>query len=248
VEDTSYHLLQIEKMVTKLDTFQPQKRIYEISFAPLSLVATRVEDLLSDQGTVEIQEEISSLVVVDVKTNLDHIDNLVKQIDTLEGQLVTKRFFLKYLTPQEAAFQLQGVISEHGRIHLPQTEAAQSRSSTKDYIIIPQSKMDGAEETNPSDNKIGRENNIIYVTDLKRNMPQIDEVVKEMNGRSEEIAVRTFYIKEGSLERIAIAIANMLGVKPEEIQGMELKKDEGEWMQMNVPSLVIDLGKIGPVK
>ncbi len=89
---------------------------------------------------------------------------------------------------------------------------------------------------------------MIYITDLKRNVPQIEELVKEMNGRAEEIAVRTFYIKEGSLERIAIAIANMLGVKPEEIQGIELKEEEGKWMQMSVPSLAIDLGQIGPVK
>jgi len=189
-------------------------------------------------------------VVVDVKKNLDHIDKLVKQIDTLKGQLVTKRFFLKYLTPQEAEFLLQGVISESGKIRLPHFENTESRSSTRDYIVIPQEKMDSPEENNPSENKIDVENNIIYVTDLKRNMPQIEEVVKEMNGpsRAEEIATRTFYIKKGSLERIAIAIANMLGVPPEEIEGIELKKEEGKWMQMNVPSLAIDLGKIGPVK
>ncbi len=248
VEDTSYHLLQIERMVTKLDTFQPRKRIYKISFAPLSLVATRVEDLLSDKGTVEIQEETSSLVVVDVKKNLDHIDNLVRQIDTLEGQLETERFFLKYLTPQEAEFLLQGAISEYGKIHLPQAENIESRSSTSDYIVIPQEKMDSPEETNPSDKKIGRENNIIYVTDLKRQMPQIDEVVREINGRAEEVAVRTFHIKVGSLEPIAIAIANMLGIKPEEIEGIELRKEEGKWMEMEVPSPSVNLGTIGPAE
>jgi len=245
VEDTSYHLFRIGKMVAKLDTFRPKKRIYKISFAPVSLVATRVEDFLSDQGKVDEQEEISSLVVVDVKKNLDQIDRLVKQIDTLEGQLVTKRFFLKYLTPQEAESELQGVISEYGRIRLPQVENTQSRSSAPDYIIIPQEKMTSSENSNPSDNKIGVENNVIYVTDLKRNMSQIDELVKEMNGSSgaEEVVVRTFYIKEGSLERIAIAIANMLGVKPEDIEGLEPK---GEWMQMKVPTLEINLGTVGP--
>ncbi|MBA7659025.1 hypothetical protein ES703_66988 [subsurface metagenome] len=248
VEDTSYHLLQIEKMVTEFDTFQPRKKVYKISFAPLSLVVERIEDLLSDQGKVDEQKETSSLVVIDVRKSLDYIDRLVKEIDTLEGQLVTRRFFLKYLTPQEAESELQDVISEYGKIRLPQTEAAQSRSSTRDYIIIPQEGMGSPEESNPSDKKIGRENNIIYVTDLKRNMPRIDQEIKKMNGRSEEVAVRTFYIKEGSLERIAIAIANMLGVKPEEIQGIELKEEEGKWMQMSVPSLTIDLGKIGPVK
>ncbi|GAG11565.1 unnamed protein product, partial [marine sediment metagenome] len=53
VEDTSYHLSQIEKMVAKLDTFQPQKKTYEIRFAPLSEVKGKVEDLLSDQGKVD---------------------------------------------------------------------------------------------------------------------------------------------------------------------------------------------------
>ncbi|MCK4617514.1 hypothetical protein KAT45_01295, partial [Candidatus Aerophobetes bacterium] len=248
VEDTSYHLFQIEEIVARLDTFQPQKRIYKISFAPLSLVKEGIEDLLSDQGKVDEQEEISSLVVIDVRKSLDCIDRLVKEIDTLEGQLVTKRFFLKYLTPQEAESELQGVISEYGKIRLPYSEETQSRSSTRDYIIIPQEGMGSPEESNPSENKTQVENNIIYVTDLKRQILQIDEVVKEMNVRAEEVAVRTFYIKEGSLERIAIAIANMLGVKPEEIQGIELKEEEGKWMQMSVPSLAIDLGKIGPVK
>ncbi|GAG08058.1 unnamed protein product, partial [marine sediment metagenome] len=88
VEDTSYHLLQIEKMVTKLDTFQPQKRIYKINFAPLSLVATRVEDLLSDKGTAEIQEETSSLVVVDVRKNLKILNKLIEELDTIENQLI----------------------------------------------------------------------------------------------------------------------------------------------------------------
>ncbi|TKJ45838.1 hypothetical protein CEE35_02060 [Candidatus Aerophobetes bacterium Ae_b3b] len=248
VEDTSYHLPQIEKMVAKLDTFQPQKKTYEIRFALLSEVKGKVEDLLSDQGKVDEQEETSSLVVVDVAKNLKRIDGLVKQTDILEGQLVTRRFFLKYLTTQEAESELQGVISEYGKIRLPYSEETQSRSSTRDYIIIPQEGMGSPEESNPSENKTQVENNIIYVTDLKRQILQIDEVVKEMNVRAEEVAVRTFYIKEGSLERIAIAIANMLGVKPEEIQGIELKKEEGKWMEMEVPSLTIDLGKIGPVK
>ncbi|GAI27221.1 unnamed protein product, partial [marine sediment metagenome] len=137
---------------------------------------------------------------------------------------------------------------EYGKIRLSQTENVQSKSSTRDYIIIPREGMDSTEETSPSENKTQVEDNIIYVTDLKRQMPQIDEVVKEMNGRAEEVAVRTFYIKEGSLERIAIAIANMLGVKPEEIQGIELKEEEGKWMEMEVPSPSINLGTIGPVE
>ncbi|MFQ6066885.1 MAG: secretin N-terminal domain-containing protein, partial [bacterium] len=246
VQDSSYHLFQIEKIVARLDIFQPRKKTYKISFAPLSLAKEKVEDLISDKGTVEIQKETSSLVVVDVKKSLDDIDKLVKEIDTLEGQLVTKRFFLKYLTPQEAKSELQAVISEHGKIHLPQAEGAQSRSSPRDYIIIPQEKVASPEENNRSDQKTQVENNIIYVTDLKRNIPRIEEVVKEMKERAEEVAVRNFYIKEGSLERIAIAIANMLGVPPEEIQGIELKKEEGKWMEMEVPSPSVNLGTIGP--
>ncbi|MFQ5835159.1 MAG: secretin N-terminal domain-containing protein [bacterium] len=248
IEDTSYHLFRIEKLVARLDSFQAQKKkkTYEIRFASLSLVKERMENLLSDKGTVEIQKETSSLMVVDVRKSLDRIDKLVKEIDTLEDQLVIKRFFLKYLTPREAESELQGVISEHGKIRLPQAENVQSRSSTRDYIMIPQEGMDSPEESSLSDNKTQVGNNIIYVTDLKRNMRRIEEVVKEMNGRSEEIAVRTFHIKEGSLERIAIAIANMLGVKPEEIEGIELKEEKGKWMEMEVPSPSVNLGTIGP--
>ncbi|KKL81867.1 hypothetical protein LCGC14_1990490 [marine sediment metagenome] len=61
--------------------------------------------------------------------------------------------------------------------------------------------------------------------------------------RGEEIINRTFYIGEGSLERMALAMANILGINPEDIEGLEPK---GEWMQMEVPTLEINLGTVGP--
>ena len=63
-----------------------------------------------------------------------------------------------------------------------------------------------------------------------------------MNG-GEEIINRTFYIREGSLERIALAMANILGINPGDIEGLEPK---GEWLQMEVPALEINLGTVGP--
>jgi len=56
---------------------------------------------------------------------------------------------------------------------------------------------------------------------------------------------QTFYIKEGSVEKIALTIASMLGVSPDKIKGLKLKK--GSWMQMQITSPTIDLGNIGAV-
>lgn len=39
----------------------------------------------------------------------------------------------------------------------------------------------------------------------------------------------------------------MLGVKPEEIQGLKVREGEIKWMEMNVATPAIELGNIGAV-
>ena len=88
---------------------------------------------------------------------------------------------------------------------------------------------------------------IICITDLKRDFPEIEKLIEEFNSSewASKDVTQTFYIKEGSVEKIALTIASMLGVSPDKIKGLKLKK--GSWMQMQITSPTIDLGNIGAV-
>ena len=258
VKDFSYNLKRIKETIEEIDSFKPKRRIYRIKFAPLSQLKREAKELLSDKGKVEIDEETNTLIVLDVEKNLKNVDELIDKVDVLSSQLITKRYFLKYLTSEKAKSYLQSVISEHGKIFLPQVrDTEEEKENVKEnYIIIPQDKSEGEiksksqKENSSRKDRLYEDKNIIYVTDFKKNIPKIDEEILRLNSSfvGDEEDTETFYIKEGSLDNIAVTIANMIGVKPEDIEGMELTKEKIQWMKMNVPSPSINLGTIGPEK
>ncbi|MEA1965295.1 MAG: hypothetical protein U9O41_09290, partial [Candidatus Aerophobetes bacterium] len=258
VGDFSYNLEKIKRIINRLDSFKSERRIYSIRFAPLSQVEREIKVLLSDKGEVKVDEKTDTLLVSDVEKSLLKVDKLISKLDVLSSQLITKKYFLKYLTSKEAKFYLQSVISEYGKISLPQVKAAEEgkKNIKEDYIIIPQDKSEkeikskSLKEKDSPKNSLYEDKNIIYVTDLKKNISRIDEKISRMNSSSigEAEDTKTFYIEEGSLDNIALTIANMIGVKPEDIKGIELTEKEGQWMKMNVPSPSINLGTIGPGK
>ena len=155
---------------------------------------------------------------------------MVKEMDVLEKQLVSKKYFLKYLTAEEAKFFLEGIITPYGKVSLPQSRSNQEGNKSEEYIVIPSEESNNLKIIPPEKNEAQRVN-FIYVTDLKRNISEIEKMIEEMNSstQAKAIATRTFYIEKGSLEQIAIAIANLIGLSPEEIQGIDIK--EGEWMR-----------------
>ena len=262
IEDTSFYLFKLERLIQKEDSFIPKKKRYYVKFTPLILVAEEAEEILSDKGELEIQEDTSSLVVNDVEKNLEKIEKLVNTIDNLEDQLITKKYFLTYLTPEEAHVSLQNVITSYGEIRLPKVRGTGGQTQEKEeYILIP--REEPAPRETVSERVLERqlsepgseellsleegetEDNVIYVTDLKRNIPNIDALITYLNGAetASQIITKTFYIQEGSLERMALAMANILGINPDDIEGLDPK---GEWMEMKVQTLEIELGTVGP--
>jgi len=257
IEDTSYNLSRINKLVEEIDVFIPLKKTYEIKFAPVAFLAEQVDALLSDEGTLQIKEETFRFTVIDVKKNLDRVDELVSREDILEAQLIRrKRYMLKYLTPYEAKYYLEvnNIVSEYGEIHPPKMREkveVGNVNGKSDYIIIPQETVGNPEEIEVESTQVDlseEEENVIYITDLKRNIQKIDEAIEEMNGssRAEEIISKIFYVQGSYLESLAIAMANILGMNPEDIQGIKIE-DETEWIKMKVGSPTIDLGDIGAV-
>jgi len=250
VEDASYPLSQIESLISKEDTFYPQKRLYQLRYALASNLCLKVKDYLSDKGECEGDEVTNTLKVVDVKKNLSVIDNLIENEDTLEKQLMAKKYTLLYFTPEEAKAILEGVVSEQGKVTIF-SPGKKETDKEKDYILIPQEGE--TNQTNPEKEESSsfyfdsEQVNVIYVTDVKKNLFHIDKLVEELNSPTlgSQLATRTFYIKEGSLENIATAIANIIGVSPEEIEGLQAKKSK--WMEMQLGTPSIDVGNIGAI-
>jgi len=265
IKDTSYHLFKLERLIQKEDTFIPKEKRYRVRFAPLKLVVEKVEEIRSDKGKiVETQEarDYVELVVSDVEKNLEKIEEEIRKIDKREDWVVSKTYSLKYHTPKEALLSLQNVITSYGEIRLPRMRRGEGQSQeNEEYILIPQEESSEREAVRerPLDKELTElrservasleegetEDNVIYVTDLKRNIPNIDALIAHLNGPevAAQIITRTFYIQEGSLERMALAMANILGIEADDIEGMEPR---GEWMQMKVTTLEIDLGTVGP--
>jgi hypothetical protein len=154
------------------------------------------------------------------------------------------------------------LITDYGEIDAPRMHRTSERSQEEEeFILIPQEEAAPRETVServlerqlsePASGKVlsleesETEDNVIYVTDLKRNIGKIDELITRLNGAETagEIITKTFYVQEGSVERMALAMANILGISPDDIEGLE---PEGEWMEMRVSSLEIDLGTMGP--
>jgi len=174
------------------------------------------------------------------------VDELIKKMDTLEGQLITKKYFLKYLSPSEAAFSLEDIITDYGKVQIPASKKEEKEK--EDYVVIPEESPSKPKGTGSKrDEAKTIERNVIYVTDLKKNIPLIDQAIEKMNSPSygEQIATKTFYIKEGSLEQVAIAIANMLGISTDQIQGIKTGEEKVKWMKIEISPPSIDLGNIG---
>ena len=272
IEDTSYHLFKLGRLIEQQDSFIPKKKRYRVRFAPLKSAEEKAKELLSDEGRiVETQEtrDYVDLVVSDVEKNLERIGEEIRKIDKLEDWVVTREYTLEcYYTPEEVQHRLENVLTKtrdfEGKIiRLPKARYTATRAQEEEeFILIPQeegpveretvserilerqlSRFEGDELL--SREKAETEGNVIEVRDLERNVANIEKLIDELNGEDarKEPITKTFYIKEGSLERMALAMASILGISPDDIEGLE---PGGEWMQMEVPTLEINLGTVGP--
>ncbi|MBE0477760.1 hypothetical protein IBX65_01390, partial [Candidatus Aerophobetes bacterium] len=247
VQDASYQLFQIASLIEKKDTFSPQRKLFRLSYVSVRILSYSAKELLSEKGELNIDEPSNSLIVVDAKKFLDRVDYLVQKEDRIENQLITKKYNLLYLSAQEAKVILEPIISQHGKIMIlsfPQ----EIKEKKEDVISIPQkTSSDTCEEKETTSRLSSMLQSVIYVSDLEKNFAEIEKIIQELNSPvwASKMITRTFYIEDGSVERIALTIANAIGVPAEHIEGLQLKT--GTWMQMQLSSPTIDLGNIGAI-
>ncbi len=254
--ETSRNFAQLEKLILDSDVYQRQEEIFALEYALASSVAPRLTNYLGPEDSLEINDQENEIILSSDLYTSRKIRGLLDSLDTPEAQLTEEKYLLKYLGPEEAwnKLKFKNTVSKHasyeGGHSVGRERSVEKKEVEQDYVRIPREIVDNSETErvqatvdNTKEN-IGDEQSAAYIKIryLKRNQQKIREAIEEMNG-GEEIINRTFYIGEGSLERIAIAMANILGIDPGDIEGLESK---GEWMQMEVPTLEIKLGTVGP--
>jgi len=246
VEDAAYPLYLMSQKVNKEDVFIPDKKTFTLKYASATYLSEKVSDLLSDEGQLKVDDVTNALFVVDAKKFIDKITNFIENEDKIENQIITKKYELLYLSVQEAKTILEPVISDFGNVTFD-LFLEKKQNKDEDIVIVPQEESSKDVENKETTSASFLFPTVMYVRDLKRNFPMIDKVVQELNSDiwASKMTTRTFYIDKGSVERIALTIANMIGVPIEEVEGLQLK--EGGWMQMRIASPTIDLGNIGAI-
>lgn len=256
VRDAAYPLSVANSQEQKADVFVPQKQVFKLQYASAQVVSHKVSQLLSPQGEIKVEEKTNTVLVTDDEKFLHRVAEMVKKEDKMEDYLVTKKYTLYYLSAEEARVLLEPVISEAGKMVIrmqsgSKTRPAQEQKVEGGVITIPSNNSGEKGSSNEQEDSFSSYSShlqcVVYITDLERNFPEIEQLIQELNSGewASKAITRTFYIEEGSVERIALTIANMLGLSPEEVEGLQLKK--GGWMQMQLASPSIDLGNIGAI-
>ena len=254
--ETSRNFAKLDERIISLDVYQPKKEIFTLEYVLPSAVRSLLMNYLGPKDSFEIDEQTNEIILNSDPYTSRKIRGLLDSLDTLETQLIEETYSLKYLTPQEAwdKLKFKNTVSKHasyeGGHSVGRERSVEKKEVEQDYVRIPREIVDNSETESVRAVVSSSEENMkdkqsvgyISITDLKRNQQRIKEAIEEMN-RGEEIINRTFYIGEGSLERMALAMANILGINPEDIEGLEPK---GEWMKIEVPTPEINLGTLGP--
>jgi len=255
--ETSRKFPQLEELILDLDVYRPQEEIFTLKYALASSVDSLLTNYLRPEDSFKINEQAKNEIIVssDLYT-LRKIRELLDSLDTLEAQLIEETYRLKYLSPEEVwnKLKFKNTVSKYasyeGGYSIVGERSVEKKEVEQDYVRVPMEVVDNSETESARTAVSSAEENIedeqsvgyIMITDLKRNQQRTEEAIEEMN-RGEEIINQTFYIGEGSLERIALAMANILGIEPGDIEGLESK---GEWMKIEVPTPEISLGTLGP--
>lgn len=254
--ETSRNFARLEELILDLDVYRANMKIFPLKYALASTLTSSIDSLLSSEGSFQLDDATNTIMVSDRKEKIEEIAAFIAEKDTLEAQSTEEKYLLKYLGPEEAwnKLKFKNTVSKHasyeGGYSVGREGSVEKKEVELDYIRIPREVVDNSETesvravVSSSEENVEDEQSVGYIiiTDLKRNQQRIKEAIEEMN-RGEEIINRTFYIQEGSLERIAIAMANILGIDSGDIEGLEPK---GEWMRIEVPTPEINLGTLGP--
>jgi type II secretory pathway component GspD/PulD (secretin) len=113
VFDTKDNIQAVAGTLARLDV-PLTPRTYRLRHIDAVIMADSVETMLTERGTVQIDSRTNTLVVTDLPARQEQIAEMV---ETLDRQLVTKTWTIKYADPQTVAENVEILIPEEmGRI------------------------------------------------------------------------------------------------------------------------------------
>lgn len=82
--------LRLAAAKQELDLAPLETRLIPVSYATADELQARAKDLLSPRGTIAVDERTNVLIARDIKGNLDHIEELVRSLDTQTPQVLVE--------------------------------------------------------------------------------------------------------------------------------------------------------------
>jgi type IV pilus assembly protein PilQ len=82
--------LKLAQAKQELDLAPLETRLIPVSYATADELQARAKDLLSPRGSIAVDERTNVLIARDVKGNLDHIEELVRSLDTQTPQVLVE--------------------------------------------------------------------------------------------------------------------------------------------------------------
>ncbi len=101
ITDTRYSLSKIEEVIASVDVYVPVKGVFRVKYALAGELLDRVKGLLSDFGKAEVDEITNTIILTDTKTRVEKIKLMLTSEDTIEKQMTTQSFTLKYASNGE---------------------------------------------------------------------------------------------------------------------------------------------------
>ena len=206
ITDTPSKVRDMEEIVKRLDvpveksSRQTQSQIFHLQFAEALGLQETINQFLSENGKIAVDNRTNSLIVLDAEANIKTIAQLIQQLDVETNRpkmpsqetdgVVTRVFSLKYIDANSFMDSIKDILSPDGKIQtfVRQKEllkpARQKESDEARY-------EEGGLAAKPENEKeeIRKWSNILIVTDIPPIIKVVEELVETLDVMAEQVVI-----------------------------------------------------------
>ncbi len=206
IADTPTKVRQIEDMVKRLDvevensTSQPLSQIFYLQFADASELQNIINEFLSENGKVAVDERTNSLIVLDSAFNIETIAQMVQQLDvettrpkTLPqgaNEPVTRVFVLNYIDANALKESIGEMLSPEGKLQtfVRQKELLKpARQKESDDTRYEEGGV--AVSTEEKSGNAQKWSNTLIVTDVLSVIQVVEELIEKLDVMAKQVVI-----------------------------------------------------------
>ncbi|MEA1965367.1 MAG: secretin N-terminal domain-containing protein, partial [Candidatus Aerophobetes bacterium] len=211
-------------------------RSFQIKYALGTELVSSIKPLLSDKGTLNLDEETNTLIVTDTQKNLTGIKDAILKLDEPARQMQTRNFSLRFIQAKKAASILKSHLSKAGKIEIdPSANSLLVRDVAYKMKEIPSflSSLDvfkGTLKVFPlkfalvdevaellsaylsaeGELNVNKEKNELIVIDSPYNLKKIEDFISSIDNPQKQMREEDFQIKYAQLEKVKSSIEEEL--------------------------------------